>query len=162
MTGKHAYAAAGTFAIEVLIREPNAAPTIATAAATIAAPAPTTSPGLVGDFVGTAKAGGGGGLFDNLIGDVIGDQSFELNITNQTLDSITATVSVAGDSATGDFPGSLLNNRKFNFDLSDSNGSIILSGRISADGSAISGQIQAKYAALESIKFKGQFSAKKQ
>ncbi len=87
-------------------------------------PQPTTTPSLVGDYQGTLKTNG------VIFG--IGAQTFdlEINVTSQTISTITGTITVDGHSATGTIPTVELTNGKVTFQTSASVFTVTLNGKV--------------------------------
>jgi hypothetical protein len=102
-------------------------------------PYPTTTPSMVHDYTGTAKIGG-------LIGGLVGSHSFEINITNQTLTSLTGQITFDGQTVlngtlnagviSGITKGEL-SNGNFYFVYTGST-SVTISGTLSKSGTSIS------------------------
>lgn len=135
VSGKHVYAVAKTYTVEVMIRDTEGgAKTTATTAAVVSPPAPVTTPSLIGDYTGKIKVGG-------IIGSFTGSQSFELDITGQDLDGITGQILLDGSEiASGTFPANgvgELSNGNFEYSQSDSGISVTISGHISSNGNTI-------------------------
>ena len=139
VSGKHTYAKPGTYTLSTTIKDRGGAKVTATGGTMIvSAPAPVTTPSLVGTFSGKVQAGGGGIL--GLVAGLTGKQSFQLNITAQDIGSITAEVVIAGvSSGTTTLTGAELSNGNFHYATTDPNApTITISGHISADGKTIS------------------------
>jgi hypothetical protein len=123
-------------------------------------PMPTTTPSLVGDYKGTLKtkpvAFGLGSV----------TVSFELNITSQTLNSLTGTISISGASFSGTMTATELTNGQVNLKINSSGVTVTLNGSVNifttkggaAPGTVITGSGQAS---LAGVSYSGTFSATK-
>lgn len=123
-------------------------------------PVPTTTPSLIGDYKGTLKtkpiAFGAGSI----------TVSFELNITAQTLNSVTGTINIGGASFSGTMTASELSNGNVTLKINSSGVTITLNGSVNvfttkngaAPGTVITGSGQAS---LAGISYSGTFSATK-
>ncbi|HSZ55808.1 MAG TPA: hypothetical protein VK797_09115 [Tepidisphaeraceae bacterium] len=104
-------------------------------------PVPTTNPSLVGDYKGTLKT--------KAVAFGVGSVTtgFELNITSQTINSLTGTLTVSGSSNSGTFTASELSNGNFTIKTTGTGITITLNGSVNvfttktglAPGSVISG-----------------------
>lgn len=157
VTGKHTYLVAKTFTISTTVHDKGGSHSTATSSAMVLPPQPTTSPSLIGDYKGTIKLGGDLSL--------VGSQSFELDITGQTLTSLTISLTVAGIqvvdnsmfSTNGVKAVGLLTNGNFAFEYTATNADILLEGHVSPTGSNIAGFVTGTGSAI-SPNFHGDYS----
>lgn len=124
-------------------------------------PQPVTTPSLVGHFVGTVKPNGGG-LFDSLVGALVGKQTLDLNITSQAIDSLGGTVKISSAKGTGTLVGRELSNGNFHYTLNDSGFNVTIDGHVRADGMVLSGTISGTFSGFSFASLKGTFQAKRQ
>ena len=154
VTGQHAYLVAKTYTVTTTIHDRvGTSKATATTPTTIIPPFPTTSPSLVNDYTGT--------LTYKILG-VKTSYSFELNITGQTIDSITGSISldgnqiVSGTLDAGVIKGVVdgeLSNGNFIFTYTGST-DVTISGHISSDGMTItSGLLVVTNLHVSGIKF---------
>jgi len=116
-------------------------------------PAPTTTPSLVHDYVGTLKTGGI--LFG--LGSIT--TTFDLKVTAQTLTSITGTASVEGHRVSGLLTGKLLTNGNFAYKISGDGLGFIMTGHVKKSGAAIAGTASFALKNLGIFKINGKFFA---
>ena len=123
-------------------------------------PAPTTSPSLIGDYQGTVTTKG------VIFGIGATTQPLEINVTGQTLTTLTGTITVAGQSASGTITVTELTNGKVTMTLNSSGTTITLTGKVNVattgtglpPGSVISGSGSLSIAG---VSIKGDFTVTK-
>jgi hypothetical protein len=104
-------------------------------------PQPTTTPSLIGDYKGTLKT--------KAVAFGIGSQTvdFELVITSQTINSVTGSITVKGNTASGTITATELSNGKLSLKINNSGITVTLNGTVNVNttkgglppGSVISG-----------------------
>jgi hypothetical protein len=103
VTGTHVYGIPNTYAGKVVIHDKGGATVNTTFTATVTPPQPTTNPNFIGVYKGKAKVGG-------LIGSLAGSRDFEIDVTGETLTTLTGEVFFNGISvASGTFDAGIIN-----------------------------------------------------
>lgn len=108
-------------------------------------PGVTTTPSLVGDFSGliVETSSSSGGIFGGGSSTHTKEATFVWQTTSQTTTSLTGTFSIGSGQVTGTMTGSEFTNGKIQYTLTSDNINFVIKGKVTPDGTKITGNIVA-------------------